>query len=82
MLPVPAASVVIVVAAKPVIVPPPCDAVATWKKLEKLAPVEPLPMFEITLEKVNAVPDTAEDGVGAAAERSGTKHTPGAVALA
>lgn len=67
----PLALEVMVVAARPVIVPPPLAAVATWKKLEKLAPVPAVPMFEIVEEKVRAVPAVAVDGVGAPAVRSG-----------
>ena len=77
----PAISVVIVVAVRSEIVPPPLAAVATWKKLEKELPVEPFPMFEMLGENETAVPTVALAGaVAAAAVRSGNAHAAGAVA--
>ena len=48
----PLASVDIVEEERSVIVPPPFDDVALWKKLEKELPVDALSMFEIVEEKV------------------------------
>ena len=71
-VPVPlAASAVIVVAVRSVMVPPPPAAVATWKKFEKLAPVPAVPLLVIVEEKVAARPAVAVEGVGRAAVRSG-----------
>lgn len=61
---------VMVVAERSVILPPPLAAVATWKKFEKLAPVEELPVFEMTEVKVVAVPAVALVCGGAVAVRS------------
>jgi hypothetical protein len=54
-----------------VIVPPPLAAVATWKSLRKVAPVEAEPVLDIVVLKVWAVPAVAVAGDGAPAVRSG-----------
>ena len=52
-------------------VPPPPEAVATWKKLLKDTPVDALPLFEIVVVNERAVPAVAVTGDGAPAVRSG-----------
>jgi len=67
----PAAKAALELTERTLTVPPPPAAVATWNKLLKLAPVDPVPMFEIIVVKVRAVPAVAVVGEGAPAVRSG-----------
>ena len=63
----------IVVEVRSVTVPPPLVAVATWKKLEKLVPVDASPMFWIVEERVTGTLTVAVVGVGEEATRSGKR---------
>ena len=71
-----AARVVIVVAVKSVIVPPPFTKVALWKKLLKLAPVEAVPLLVIVAVNVCATPTVAVDGEETPAVRFGVPPPP------
>lgn len=62
---------VMVTAARSVMVPAPLAAVATWMKFENEAPVVPPPWFVMVAEKVVAVPAVAVVGVIVPAVRSG-----------
>ena len=63
-------------------VPPPCDAVATWKKLLNEDPVEALPIFRTDAGMLTGVPAVALDIAGAYAVRSGKVQAPETVAFA
>ncbi len=67
----PEARVAIVVGVIPETAPPPFEAVATWKKLEKLAPVEAVPVLLMVEERIVETPTVAVVGVTNPAVRSG-----------
>ena len=66
----------IAVAVRSVTVPPPFAALATWMKLEKLAPVDALPMFEIMACRAIGTDTVAVIGVTEPAVRSGARQVP------
>ncbi len=61
--------------ARSVMTPPPSGFVATWKKLEKLEPVESVPMLLMVAERVVAESAVAMVGVTEPAVRSGMGFT-------